>query len=80
MSDPNNTPIAISHHIYNGKKVFAKYGSSDPPFRMLVAGGGTGDATVMFSVAFHNAKLKLEIVHLDLSQGILGVVLCIGYV
>ena len=52
MADPNNTPVAISHHVYNGKKVFPKKGSGEPPFRILVAGGGTGDATVMFSVAF----------------------------
>jgi hypothetical protein len=50
MMDPNNTPVAISHHLWGGTKKFPKAGSSDPPFRMLMAGGGTGDATVMFGV------------------------------
>ncbi len=68
VMDPNNTPIAISHHLWGGTKVFPKAGSSDPPFRLLIAGGGTGDATVMFGVTFVAAGLKFEIVHLDLSQ------------
>ena len=68
VMDPNNTPIALSHHIWGGTKSFPKAGSSAPPFRMLMAGGGTGDATVMFGVAFLAAGIKYEIVHLDLSQ------------
>lgn len=39
MMDPNNTPVAISHHLWGGTKNFPKAGSSDPPFRMLMAGG-----------------------------------------
>ena len=58
MSDPNNTPVAIAHHVYGGDKAFPKLGSSEPPYRILVAGGGTGDATVMFSTTFAIAKLK----------------------
>lgn len=68
VMDPNNTPVALSHHIWGGKKDFPKMGSTAPAFRMLMAGGGTGDATVMFGVAFTAAKIKFEIVHLDLSQ------------
>jgi|EP01047_Picozoa_sp_COSAG01_P061641 ubiquinone/menaquinone biosynthesis C-methylase UbiE len=63
----------MTDHVYNGKKVFAKLGSDEPPFRILVAGGGTGDATVMFSVAFAMARLRLEIVQVDLSQASINV-------
>lgn len=38
------------------------------PFRVLVAGGGTGDATVMLAQQARDAGLPAEILHLDLSD------------
>jgi hypothetical protein len=73
VMDPNNTPVAIAHHLYNGQLEFPKASSGDPPFRLLVAGGGTGDATIMFAVSFTAAKLAFEIVHVDLSAASIGV-------
>ena len=73
VMDPNNTPIAISHHLWGGAKRFPAASSDAPPFRMLMAGGGTGDASTMFGVAFARAGLKFQIVHLDLSQSSIDV-------
>lgn len=54
--------IEIDHHIFGGAR--------DPsqPFRALVAGGGTGDATVMLASQHAAAGIDAEIIHLDISE------------
>ena len=54
--------LEINHYIYGGKRDFSK------PFRALVAGGGTGDATIMLAQQLTDGGGKPEIVHLDLSD------------
>lgn len=54
--------LEIDHHIYAGKR--QKTGI----FRALVAGGGTGDATVMLAQQHASAGIEAEIVHLDISE------------
>lgn len=68
--DAPSTPAAISHHIYGGALDYAALGR---PFRILVAGGGTGDATVMAAVSFYAAQIPVEIVHCDLSAASIDV-------
>lgn len=51
----------IEHHILGGRRDASK------PFRILVAGGGTGDATVMLASQHAAAGLDAEVVHLDIS-------------
>eukprot|EP00164_Ancoracysta_twista_P021030 GFYU01037937.1.p1 GENE.GFYU01037937.1~~GFYU01037937.1.p1 ORF type:complete len:575 (+),score=93.55 GFYU01037937.1:108-1832(+) len=38
------------------------------PYRMLVAGGGSGEATASLAYTFQQAKVSYEIVHLDWSE------------
>ena len=38
------------------------------PYRVLVAGGGTGDATVKYATYLANAGIPAELVHMDLSS------------
>ena len=52
----------IDHHIFAGAR------DSSKPFRALVAGGGTGDATVMLAQQHSAAGIDAEIVHLDISE------------
>jgi hypothetical protein len=52
----------IEHHILGGVRTTAG------PFRILVAGGGTGDATVMLAAQHAAAGIDAEIVHLDISK------------
>jgi SAM-dependent methyltransferase len=53
--------VEIEHHILGGRRDRSK------PFRVLVAGGGTGDATVMLASQHAAAGIDTEIVHLDIS-------------
>lgn len=53
--------VEIEHHILGGRRDRSK------PFRALVAGGGTGDATVMLASQHAAAGINAEIVHLDIS-------------
>lgn len=53
--------IEIEHHILGGRRDRSK------SFRVLVAGGGTGDATVMLASQHAAAGIDAEIVHLDIS-------------
>jgi len=55
-------PHEIDTHIYGGKRDWSK------PFRVLVAGGGTGDALVQMAQVLATAKAPYEITYLDLSQ------------
>lgn len=52
----------IEHHILAGRR------GSPAPYRILVAGGGTGDATVMLAAQHAAAGIDAEIVHLDISE------------
>ena len=51
----------INHYVYAGRRDFSR------PFRVLVAGGGTGDVTVMLAQRLADRSCPGEIVHLDLS-------------
>lgn len=50
----------FNHYIYSGKRDFSK------DFRVLVAGGGTGDSTIMLAEQLR--EFGSEIVHLDISE------------
>ena len=56
----------INHYLFGGRRDFTR------PFRALVAGGGTGDATVMLAQQLadkaRNGGASGEVVHFDLSQ------------
>lgn len=52
----------IEHHILGGRR------NTGEPFRVLVAGGGTGDATVMLAAQHAAAGIDAEIIHLDISE------------
>jgi len=57
---PSNLP-EINHYLFTGRRDFAQ------PFRALVAGGGTGDATVMLAQQLADRGDAGEVIHLDLS-------------
>ena len=42
------------------------------PYRILVAGGGTGDATVKYATYLANIGIQAELVHMDLSTSSLA--------
>lgn len=52
----------INHHIFEGRRDFSK------PFRMLVAGGGTGDAVVGLGSQLKALNCPAEITYIDLSE------------
>ena len=52
----------LNHHLFAGRRDFAR------PFRALVAGGGTGDATIMLAQQLADRGAAGEVVHLDLSR------------
>ncbi|MCI4666000.1 MAG: class I SAM-dependent methyltransferase [Neomegalonema sp.] len=54
-------PVEIDHFIFGGKRDWSA------PFRVLVAGGGTGDALVMLAQLLNDRKTPAEIHYLDLS-------------
>ncbi|HZH26566.1 MAG TPA: class I SAM-dependent methyltransferase [Azospirillaceae bacterium] len=51
----------LNHFLFGGRLDFAR------PLRILVAGGGTGDATVMLAQQFADVGSPATILHLDLS-------------
>jgi SAM-dependent methyltransferase len=51
----------LNHYVFAGRRDFAK------PFRVLVAGGGTGDACVMLAQQLADLRSPAEIVYVDLS-------------
>lgn len=53
--------LEINHYIFAGGRDFRQ------PFRALVAGGGTGDATIMLAQHLKDAGCPAEVVYLDLS-------------
>lgn len=60
VGSPSNL-AEINHYIFGGRRNFAD------PFRALVAGGGTGDATIMLAQQLADAGGVGEVVYLDLS-------------
>jgi SAM-dependent methyltransferase len=52
----------LNHFAFGGRLDFRR------PFRVLVAGGGTGDATIMLAQQARDAGIPAEILHLDLSD------------
>ena len=51
----------LNHSLFAGKRDFSK------PFRVLVAGGGTGDSTIMLAQQLADVRCPAEIIYLDLS-------------
>lgn len=56
----------LNHYVFAGRRDFAR------PFRVLVAGGGTGDATVMLAQQLADAGSPATITHVDLSAASLA--------
>ncbi len=57
----------IEHYVTGGRI------GGDRAFRVLVAGGGTGDATIMLASQLAARGLEAEIVHLDISAAALDI-------
>jgi SAM-dependent methyltransferase len=57
---PSSALDCLNYYHYSGKRDFSKN------FRVLIAGGGTGDATIMMASQLRG--FKSEIVHLDISK------------
>jgi SAM-dependent methyltransferase len=64
-------PATISHMVFGGKPVWQV--AESRPFRILVAGGGTGDSTVNYAQTFKNADIEVEITHFDLSAASIAI-------
>lgn len=52
----------LDHYLFRGRRDFQR------PFRALIAGGGTGDASVMLAQQLADTGGPHEVVHLDLSE------------
>ncbi|MCF6315960.1 MAG: class I SAM-dependent methyltransferase [Marinosulfonomonas sp.] len=55
-------PLEIDHHVFGGKRDWRK------PLRVLVAGGGTGDALIQLAQVLTTANRAYEITYVDLSR------------
>jgi SAM-dependent methyltransferase len=53
--------VEVNHYIFGGRRDFRR------PFRALVAGGGTGDGTIMLGQQLADRGCPAEVVYLDLS-------------
>lgn len=53
--------VELDHYVFGGARDFSQ------PFRVLVAGGGTGDAAIMLAQQLAEIGAKAEIVYLDWS-------------
>lgn len=54
--------LEINHYVFGGGRDFSQ------PFRALIAGGGTGDGTIMLAQQLQDRHCPAEIVYLDLSE------------
>ena len=54
--------LEIDHYIYAGKRDFSR------PFRVLVAGGGTGDATIMMAQQLTDRRADASIARISRIQ------------
>ncbi len=61
LGSPSNL-AEVNHYLFAGRRDFTR------PFRALVAGGGTGDATIMLAQQLAEEGCPAEVVHLDLSE------------
>ena len=68
-------PLELSHFIYGGrlKQLLRQRRERRETFRILVAGGGTGDATVYIAQRFVDMNVSHEVVHLDLSSASIAI-------
>jgi len=66
VGSPSNLP-EMDHIVFDGA-LRARAQRAASPVRVLVAGGGTGDATVMMAQQFSDAGLPVEITYLDMSE------------
>lgn len=66
VSMPSHLP-AIDHYLFGGARDFSK------PFRILVAGSGTGDAVVDLGRQVLRAGINAEFLAVDLSSASLGI-------
>lgn len=65
MSYDNQSLYLINHYCFNGSMKLSPKGMGST-FRILIAGGGTGDAAIYYAEVLNN--LNAEIVYLDMSQ------------
>src|SRR5215470_1096139 len=54
--------LEIDHYVFAGRRDWAK------PFRALIAGGGTGDGTIMLAQHLSDRGCPADLVYLDLSR------------
>ncbi|MDA0228786.1 MAG: methyltransferase [Proteobacteria bacterium] len=59
--------LEIEHYV-RGERCTA-----DSPFRVLIAGGGTGDATIMLASQLRARAIDAEIIHIDISTASLDI-------
>jgi SAM-dependent methyltransferase len=59
--------LEVDHYIFGGRRDFRR------PFRVLVAGGGTGDAVMMLGQHLADRRCPAEVVYLDLSTASRGI-------
>ena len=62
ISGSPSHPFEIDHFLFDGVRDWSQ------PFRVLVAGGGTGDALIMLAQILADNGVQAEIVYLDMSQ------------
>jgi SAM-dependent methyltransferase len=60
-------PLEIDHYLFAGRRDWTK------PFRALVAGGGTGDGTIMLAQGMKDRNCPAEITYLDVSAAARGI-------
>lgn len=54
--------LEVNHYVFGGRRDFSR------PFRALIAGGGTGDGTIMLAQQLAWRDSPAEVVHLDVSR------------
>ncbi|HTO85137.1 MAG TPA: class I SAM-dependent methyltransferase [Methylomirabilota bacterium] len=59
--------MEIDHYVFAGRRDWAK------PFRALIAGGGTGDGTIMLAQHLADRGCPADLVYLDLSTAARGI-------
>lgn len=59
--------LEVDHYIFAGRRDFAR------PFRALIAGGGTGDATIMLAQQLADIRADARIVYLDIAEASLSI-------
>src|SRR5262245_66483010 len=59
--------LEINHYVFAGRRDFRQ------PFRALIAGGGTGDGTIMLAQHLADRGCPADLVYLDLSTAARGI-------